>query len=193
MKRYMLNLFFFFASPALSLPWFGKSWENPVYDNQLFFSPDLIIWLHTVTSQHLATNLFPINPSHRHHLQQCWHPNQQPKFNSCAGAIGAPLVLTSASGQPYWSGEEGHRKICPLCELADFVTNWFAEWGGGNANSHKMILTVLIILDKWKEYFTDWIQVPQQPDTLSCKLKHKSHSRLDNFPVSLRSSTLSVF
>lgn len=61
--------------------------------------------------------------------------------SSCAITIQPALVMTSAAGRPYWKEGEGRRKICPLCELADFVINGCGEW----AHSEIMTLTVHII------------------------------------------------
>ena len=93
-------------------------------------SPDPSIWIQPVPSQHLARNLFSNQtPSHGRHLVQHWHPDQQPKFNSCAITIQPPLAVTSASGQPYWIEGEGHRKESPRSELADFVIDGWLECG----------------------------------------------------------------
>lgn len=74
-------------------------------------SSDPSIWIQPVASQHQARSLFSNQiASHGRHLVQRWHPYQQPKFNSCAVTIRTALSVTSASGQPYWSEGEGHRK-----------------------------------------------------------------------------------
>lgn len=122
-------------SPAPSWPDLGRTGSTGVCHSQLCFCLSLYSIL-TPTSgctqtpfKHTTRNFFFNHPpSYRHHLEQHWHLYQQPKSNSCAITLRAPLAVTPASGQPYWSEGEGHRKICALRELAKFVINRFPRW-----------------------------------------------------------------